>query len=100
MAASSNVVSLPNIATNPSTTKTSTRRSISPQAGRALDLLAHAIEYLADQHILRTDDFRANDPDVQAIQLLMTFNRQVYFECPLVPSFSDRLRALFNLRTT
>jgi hypothetical protein len=29
--------------------------------------------------------------------LLMALNRQVYFECPEVPSFGERCRALMHL---
>jgi hypothetical protein len=33
------------------------------------------------------------------VQLLMALNRQVYFECPEIPSFSERCRALLHLHT-
>jgi hypothetical protein len=31
--------------------------------------------------------------------LLMALNRQVYFECPEVPGFGERCRALLHLHT-
>lgn len=73
-----------------------TRRRISPQAGRALELLGHAIEYLTDEHLHQGGTFAAGDGQWQAIQLLMALNRRVYFECPVVPTFSDRLLRFLN----
>ena len=75
---------------------TSKRRRISPEAGRGLEILGHAIEYLADEYIHSSRTFSANDPDVQAIQLLMAFNRQIYLECPVVPTWAERLRSFFD----
>lgn len=74
------------------------RRRISPQAGRALEILGHAIEYLADEYVHSGGTFCARDPQVRAIQTLMAINRQVYYECPTVPSLKERFRALLHLR--
>jgi hypothetical protein len=69
------------------------QRRISPQAGRALEILGHAIEYLVDETLV---DY-ADAPDswlkgrTEAIQLLMATNRQIYFECPEVSKLSDRV---------
>jgi len=75
------------------------RREISPEAGRALEILGHAIEYLTDEFVNAGGSFSAQNPQVEAVQLLMGLNRKIYFECPEVPSFLDRLRALMGLRT-
>lgn len=75
------------------------RRRITPQAGRALEILGHAIEYLADEFVHRGGSFSARDEQLEAVQLLMALNRQVYFECPEVPSFGERCRALLHLHT-
>lgn len=75
------------------------RRRISPQAGRALEILGHAIEYLTDEFIYAGGSFSAHDGQVEAVQLLMGLNREIYFDCPEVPSFADRFRALVHLRT-
>ena len=72
------------------------RRSISPSAGRALEILGHAIEYLADEYVYRGKTFCADDPEVQAVQLLMALNREIYLECPIVPRFTERVRAFFH----
>ena len=68
------------------------RRHIGREAGRALEILGHAIEYLADEYVHAGQSLRASDPEVEAIQLLMALNRQVYFECPEVPTLSERVR--------
>ncbi|MGA3161271.1 MAG: hypothetical protein ABSC77_08630 [Terracidiphilus sp.] len=73
------------------------RRRITPQAGRALELLAHAIEYLTDEFMHQDLAFSAKNEQLEAVQMLMALNRQVYFECPEVPSFGERCRTLLNL---
>jgi hypothetical protein len=73
------------------------RRNITPQAGRALEILAHAIEYLTDEFVHSGLTFSANNEQLKAVQMLMALNRQVYFECPEVPSFSERCRSLLHL---
>jgi hypothetical protein len=76
--------------------KSDRRRSISPSAGRALEMLGHAIEYLADEYVHGGKTFCADDPEVQAVQLLMALNREIYLECPIVPTFSERICAFFH----
>jgi hypothetical protein len=67
------------------------RRRISPRAGRALEILGHAIDYLADDYVQTGKTFSANDPQVKAIQLLMALNREVYLECPVVATLAERV---------
>ena len=73
------------------------RRRISSQAGHALEILAHAIEYLTDEFVHQGLAFSAKNEQLEAVQMLMAINRQVYFECPEVPSFGERCRALLHL---
>lgn len=75
-------------------------RYISPGAGRALEILGHAIEYLTDELVHEGNPVNPRDPQVQAIQTLMALNRQVYYDCPFVPALAERLRALFHLAPT
>lgn len=75
------------------------RRRISPQAGHALEILGHAIEYLTDEYVHAGGSFSAHDGQVEAVQLLMAVNRQIYFDCPEVPSLGERWRSLLHLRT-
>ncbi|WP_348261408.1 hypothetical protein P8935_16580 [Telmatobacter sp. DSM 110680] len=72
-------------------------RHISPQAGRALEILGHAIEYLTDEYLQEAEEISAHDPNVQAIQLLMALNREIYYACPLQPTFTERVRGFFHL---
>ena len=73
------------------------RRNITPQAGRALELLGHAIDYLIDEYIHKANPLSSADPQVAAIQLLMALNRQIYYECPVVPTFGEKLRSLLRI---
>lgn len=75
------------------------RRRISPEAGRALEILGHAIEYLSDEFVHGEGSFSAHNAQVEAVQLLMGINRQIYFACPEAPTLGERWRALLHLRT-
>ena len=75
------------------------RRRISPEAGHALETLCHAIEYLSDEFVHAGGQLTAHDGQVEAVQLLMGINRQIYFDCPIVTSFSERCRALLHIGT-
>jgi hypothetical protein len=72
------------------------RRRVSPEAGHALEILGHAIEYLADEFVHECASFSAHDPRLEAMQLLMARNREIYFACPEIPTFSERLHAWFH----
>lgn len=74
-------------------------RRISAEAGHALEILGHAIEYLTDEFVYAGGSFSAHDAQVEAVQLLMGLNREVYFDCPEVPTFAERFRTLVHLRT-
>lgn len=67
------------------------RRRISPEAGLALEKLGHAIEYLTDEFMYEDGSapFR-RDGRLEAIELLMALNREVYFNCPEVPTLRER----------
>jgi hypothetical protein len=73
------------------------RRRISPQAGHALEILGHAIEYLTDEFVHEGGTFSPNNAQLQAVQLLMAVNRQVYFECPEVPPLGKRILSMLRL---
>jgi hypothetical protein len=74
------------------------RRRVSPQAGHALEILGHAIEYLTDEFVYAGGSFSAHDARVEAVQLLMGLNREIYLDCPEEATFGDRFRALLHLR--
>lgn len=73
-----------------------TRRHITPQAGRALEILGHAIEYLTDEYVHQGGALSARDPQLAAVQILMAANREVYYSCPAVPALSERLAGLLR----
>jgi hypothetical protein len=74
-------------------------RRIDPQAGRALEILGHAIEYLTDEFVESGAEMSASSPQLEAVQLLMGLNRRVYFECPVIPTLGERLRGVLHLHT-
>jgi hypothetical protein len=78
-------------------------RRITQEAGRAIEMLGHAIEYLADEFAVecRSREESAavgKHPRIAAIELMMMCNREIYFSCPTVPTLGDRLRSLFRLQ--
>jgi hypothetical protein len=73
-------------------------RRITPQAGHALEILGHAIEYLTDEFVHRGEGLSPRNGELEAVQLLMALNRQVYYECPEVVTVSDRLRSMLHRR--
>jgi hypothetical protein len=75
------------------------RRQITPQAGHALEILAHAIEYLTDEYVHQDIAFSSRNGQLEAVRLLMALNRQVYFECPEIPTFADHCRAWLHLHS-
>lgn len=79
------------------------RRKVTRDSGRAIEMLGHAIEYLADEFALecrsREDQVAAGKhPRIVAIELMMTRNREIYFSCPTVPTLGERLRSLLHLQ--
>lgn len=72
------------------------RRRIDPKSGHALEILGHAIEYLTDEHIHGGGPLSASDGRIQAIQLLMKINREIYYQCPEVPNLLDRCLSILR----
>jgi hypothetical protein len=55
---------------------------LSPESGRALEILGHAIEYLADEYahdLASKGALGSADPRVAAIQILKGLNRAIYY---------------------
>lgn len=71
-------------------------RRVSREAGHALEILGHAIEYLSDEFVHEGGALTAHNPQLEAVQLLMSLNRQVYFECPQVPTIRERLDSFLH----
>jgi hypothetical protein len=77
--------------------RSSRRRRITVEAGHALEKLGHAIEYLTDEFVQNGVEVSSRNGQVEAVQLLMRMNRQVYFECPEAPTVGERLRSMLHL---
>ena len=78
----------------------SRRRQIPWSSGRALEVLSHAIEYLADEYVLRAGSvpsLYSEDPQVRAIQVLMAASRSVYWNCPVAPTLRERLTKVWRV---
>ena len=68
------------------------QRIVSPQNGQALEKLGHAIEYLVDEFVYNGGIPSANHPQIQAIQLLIKLNLEIYESCPPRPVLRNRIR--------
>ncbi len=74
------------------------RRRLSPAAARALEMLGHAIEYLADEYAASVDNkgpLGNGDPRVAAIQILKKLNRELYYSGGEVQPSGSRLLRWF-----
>ena len=74
------------------------RRHIDRKSGQALEILGHAIEYLTDEFVHNGGFLSSNKGQLEAVQLLMAVNREIYFECPQVPTLGERILALMGIR--
>jgi hypothetical protein len=84
---------------------TARRRILSHPSGRAIEMLAHAIEYLADEFALECMSghrgfFGAVHPQIAAIELLKSCNREIYLSSPLAPTFGEWIRSVLRLSRT
>jgi hypothetical protein len=75
------------------------RRRIDHRSGRALEVLGHAIEYLTDEFVQAGGSVSSPQGALEAVQILMAANRQIYFECPEMPSLGERVLSLLGLHT-
>jgi hypothetical protein len=76
-------------------------RKVSSEAGRAIEMLGHAIEYLSDEFALNCMDRILGTepglhPRLRAIELLKKLNREVYLSCPEAPTMKEQLRSLMR----
>lgn len=72
------------------------RRRVTPEAGRGLEMLGHALDYLTDEFVRDGCRFAEDRGRLQAIQILAALNRQIYFACGVEPSFRGRVQSLFR----
>lgn len=72
---------------------TGASREITPEAGRALQILGHAIDYLVDTaaaRIERGSSLRTELGALDAVELLKARNREIYFACPVIQPMKQR----------
>ena len=82
--------SFPDFAPKPRPSRTRViRRRTTPTQGRALEILGHAVEYLADSRLYEEVETRS---DATAIRTLMACSRQVFAECELILPWQQRVR--------
>lgn len=70
-------------------------RKLSFEAGRGIEILGHAIQYLEDEYQHEGGTFSGSDSQMQAREILMRLNREIYLECPPLPMAWERIRRLF-----
>jgi hypothetical protein len=74
------------------------RRHLSREGARAIEILGHAIEYLADEWAIdpASRGYLGNlDPRVEAIQLLKAHNRDIYLSGTEIQPPLRRIRRWF-----
>ena len=65
------------------------RRRHTPEQGRALETLGHAIEYLVDSRLF---DQWESPSDAEAVHLLMSCSRSVYAGCEELAPWHQRVQ--------
>jgi hypothetical protein len=79
------------------------RRQLSPEEGRAIEILGHAIEYLADEYCADAEPkgrLGNADPRIEAIQTLKALNRSIYYAAEEVePAFTRMKRWVLGTPT-
>lgn len=58
------------------------RRRIGPESGKALEILDHAIDYFIDESLEMHCEAPGKRGQEEAIRLLMSANRAIYYSCP------------------
>ncbi len=74
----------------------SVRRRITPEAGRGLEKLGHAVDYLVDEFVHDGCRFSEDRARLRAIDLLASLKRQIYFSCGIEPTLRERIQGLFR----
>jgi hypothetical protein len=72
------------------------RRLITPEVGRALERLGHAIEYLTDELVHEGNSKPGANHQLEAVQVMIALRRQVYLETPEVSPFGSRCRVFLK----
>jgi hypothetical protein len=73
--------------------RTAVRRRITPEARLGLEKLAHALQYLTDEFARDGCNVALDFGRLQAMELLASLNRQLYFSCEVQTTFTERVLA-------
>ncbi len=73
-------------------------KHISRNSRRALRMLAHAIEYVANEFLHDSIPPGPGNARLRAVQLLLAADREVYAGCPDAPGFAERCRWFLRAR--
>ncbi len=76
-------------------------RRLSPEAGKAIEKLGHAIDYLTDEFALDcmsagSRTLSCPNPRIAAIEMLMACNREIYLSSPEVLPLPERLHSMLR----
>lgn len=71
-------------------------RQITFRAGRALEMLGHAIEYLSDESFGDESAGALEHLHLEAVQILMSRTHEVYFACPPVLTLRERWHSFLH----
>jgi hypothetical protein len=72
------------------------RRRVTPEVGRALEKLNHAIEYLTDEHVYSRCSKADSNDHACTVQLLMGLRNRVFLEAPEVYSLRERCKSFLT----
>ena len=71
------------------------RRMMTPEQGRALETLGHAVQYLEDQMFFGVSTWSRRDGDIAAINMLKQRSREIYGGLPLRRSLWQKIHDKF-----
>lgn len=71
-------------------------RRVSFRADRALEIIGHAIEYLSDESFRETSSGQEDRARLEAVQILMSVSRKIYFACPPARPLSERWHSFLH----
>jgi len=74
------------------------RRFVTFRAWRTLRTLRHAIEYVAEEFLHDSVPPSIHNPRLQAVQLLMELQSDVYADCPEIPRLFELAARKLGLR--
>ena len=73
-------------------------RYIGREAGRGLEILGHAIDYILDEYLERGGLFEMADAELEAVEILTALNREIYLACPESRTLAQRWAAFWERR--